>query len=107
MSAFGGKADIDAHFATRVDRSAIVASGPWGQAALAKPVLKTYSLIIDTSGSNVRGCSVGLSGWIGGAQFNRLRSTTKSRKHSMGIEYRHSLVEYLVRKEMTTLPSVE
>ncbi|MFZ0194056.1 MAG: hypothetical protein WAL14_04460, partial [Pseudolabrys sp.] len=39
--------------------------------------------------------------------FNRLKSITKSRKHSMGIEYRHSLVEYLFRKEMTTLPSVE
>ena len=34
MSAIGGKADIDAHFATRVDRSANVASGPWAQAAL-------------------------------------------------------------------------
>ena len=64
MSAIGGKADIDAHFATRVDRLANVARGPWAQAALPKACdhLKTYSLIIDTSGSNVRGCSVGLSG---------------------------------------------
>jgi len=74
MSAFGGKgdftialrnvADIDAHFATRVDCSANVARGTWAQAALPKACdhLKTYSLIIDTSGSNVRGCSVGLSG---------------------------------------------